>query len=342
MNDEKLNTDIAGTKPYDAVFLTLVTEHRDLVLKLINEMFKNTHYVGDEMVENLNGSYMINNADASQDKRITDSVISVSSHDGIRRIFHLECQSTADGTMVIRMFEYDTQIALKANSSFDGANLTVNMPESGVLYLRSNDETPDEMQIRINAPNGKYVDYSIPVLKLKNYGCDEIISKELYFLIPFYLFNFEDSFDKIEKGEKGVIDEFHKKYSEVYDKLQEKLLNGEITSITHHSIIMMTLRVIAALTKGKENLQREANSIMVGQVLEYETKDILNQGRKEGKEEGIAEGRAEGKAEGKTETQTQINKLNEILIEAGRLEDLKRSTKDTKFQEQLIKELVTK
>ena len=40
---------------------------------------------------------------------------------------------------------------------------------------------------------------------------------------------------------------------------------------------------------------------MGGQVLDYEAKRILNQGRAEGREEGRVEGREEGRAEGREE-----------------------------------------
>ena len=35
-----------------------------------------------------------------------------------------------------------------------------------------------------------------------------------------------------------------------------------------------------------------------------------------------------------------VNRLNQILIDAGRLDDLKRATKDKEYQDKLIKELV--
>ncbi len=36
-----------------------------------------------------------------------------------------------------------------------------------------------------------------------------------------------------------------------------------------------------------------------------------------------------------------VNELNSILLEAGRLDDLKRATKDPKYQKMLIDELIT-
>ena len=56
--------------------------------------------------------------------------------------------------------------------------------------------------------------------------------------------------------------------------------------------------------------------------------------------EARAEGKVEGKAEGKAEERDQINRLNLILIEQGRIDDLSKSATDTAFQDELITELL--
>lgn len=53
--------------------------------------------------------------------------------------------------------------------------------------------------------------------------------------------------------------------------------------------------------------------------------------RQDGIEIGLREGRQEGEA--------RINRLNGALIDMGRIEDLKRASKDRDFQEKLMKEL---
>ena len=51
-------------------------------------------------------------SERKKEKRVTDSNLTLISLKGISKRYHLECQSTADGTMEIRMWEYDAQIAL--------------------------------------------------------------------------------------------------------------------------------------------------------------------------------------------------------------------------------------
>jgi hypothetical protein len=67
---------------------------------------------------------------------------------------------------------------------------------------------------------------------------------------------------------------------------------------------------------------------------------MLEAGRIEGRQEGLQEGRQEGLQAGRAESTERLNRLNAILIEQKRYDDLERSTKDTQFQNQLLAELV--
>jgi predicted transposase YdaD len=57
-------------------------------------------------------------------------------------------------------------------------------------------------------------------------------------------------------------------------------------------------------------------------------------------EAGRQEGLKAGRQEGRTESTERLNRLNAILIEQKRYDDLERSTRDTQFQNQLLAELV--
>lgn len=50
------------------------------------------------------------------------------------------------------------------------------------------------------------------------------------------------------------------------------------------------------------------------------------------------EGKNVGKTEGKAEGKAQLNELTKLLIRAGRIEDVRRGTEDSKYQEMLLKE----
>lgn len=110
----------------------------------------------------------------------------------------------------------------------------------------------------------------------------------VYGLIPFYLFYFESVFDKIESQDEGFLEKYRNRYQEIYDKLRKKLETGQIDVLTHHSIIMLSKKVIAALTAQRKIVKEEAERIMGGQVLDYETKELIRTGIEQGIEQGMS------------------------------------------------------
>lgn len=72
--------------------------------------------------------------------------------------------------------------------------------------------------------------------------------------------------------------------------------------------------------------------------LELERADAHEEGLEEGRKLGQKIGQEEGRKEGREETLNLINKLNELLLSEGRVEDLKRSINDREYQAQLLKE----
>ena len=150
--------------PYDDVFRTLLTDCSELFLPVLNESF-GEHYTGKERIEFSPNEHFLWQQDGDAIERITDSCFVVISEDGTSpKKYHAELQSTEDSRMLIRIFEYDAQIALDGGEVKDDV-LTVEFPHSAVLYLRSTGKTPDEMTIRMVAPDGGELSYKIPVMK---------------------------------------------------------------------------------------------------------------------------------------------------------------------------------
>ena len=69
--------------------------------------------------------------------------------------YHMECQSTADGTMVVRMFAYDVQIAMR-HARMAGDVYMVEFPRSAVFYLRSTRNTPDSMEVQLSCAGDRF------------------------------------------------------------------------------------------------------------------------------------------------------------------------------------------
>ncbi len=146
-------------------------------------------YSKDAVIKRLRNEQFIERENGAEEKRITDSSFEIIDKD-ITKKYHLECESKKyDGSILIRIFEYDSEIAL--NSGKKGIRtFRVKFPNTGLPLLRTSGEEPDDATIEIEMPSGEMVSYRIPFIKMSDITIDEIFSRHLYMLIPFYIFTF--------------------------------------------------------------------------------------------------------------------------------------------------------
>lgn len=112
-------------------------------------------------------------------ERDVDTMFSIGDSD---KLYHLECESSTNN-IAVRMFEYDTMIAIQEND-VDKGKMRAKFPASAVLYLRSSSNTPDKYEITIEVEDKEFT-YTIPVLKVSDYSLDDIFTKKLYFCCHF-------------------------------------------------------------------------------------------------------------------------------------------------------------
>ena len=93
---------ITNNTIFDDVFRTMVEKMPDLAVPLINEIF------GTSYPEDIKIIQRRNDHQTKQGEIITDSQLLIA-----EKIYHLECQSTQDSEMVVRMIEYDFSIGLE-------------------------------------------------------------------------------------------------------------------------------------------------------------------------------------------------------------------------------------
>jgi hypothetical protein len=278
------NNNIINT-PYDDVFRTLVRDCKKLLLPLINETF-GENYSGDEDIILKENELFIHRPDGTEDKRITDSLIEILKQ-RVGKDYHFECQSTSDGNIVVRIYDYDSQIALRESEIKNGV-LEVRFPHSAILYLRSTKNTSDFLKIRIVTPDGD-VSYTVPVIKISKYRIEDIFKKKLLFLIPFYIFTYEKEFKDIENNSERLM-KLKETYADIRKTLDDMCISGELDEYTKCTICEMSERVIDSIALNFQIIKKEVNEVMGGQILEYEAKNILNQGISQGVSQGISQG----------------------------------------------------
>lgn len=316
MNDtgeEKKTTDTTETSgtPYDDVFHTLLNDCSRLIIPIINEIFHENYQENETITPHANEHY-INGQDTELNKRVTDNCFDIQG-----KTYHTECQSTSDSSMLVRMFEYGTQIALD-NGNIAENILEVEFPHAAVLFLRSTRNTPDSMKIHMKTPGGD-VSYDIPVMKMQSYTLEQIFEKNLLFLIPFYIFNHEKKLKEYNTNPEKL-EALKNEYEYIKNRLDQLCTEYKIDAYTRFTITRMLKLVVENLAAKYENVKEGVGKIMGGKVLDYEEKRILNQGIKQGieqgREQGIEQGREQGIEQGIEQGREEsMRELIESMIE---------------------------
>jgi hypothetical protein len=299
--------------PYDDVFRTLIRDCSHLVIPVINEAF-GENYGSDAEIILKENEIFLRRQNGEEEKRITDSLLEII--EGIKpdKDYHMECQSTPDGNMIVRIYEYDSQIALHEGRLKDGV-LEVRFPNSAIMYLRSTKNTPDVLTIRIATPNGS-VSYDVPAIKVKNYGIGEIFEKKLLFLIPFHIFAYEDSLSDIE-NDSTRLRLLKETYADIRRTLEDMCLSGELDEYTKCTICEMSEKVINSLARKHDKIKKEVTDVMGGKILDYEAKNILNKGVNQG--------------------ENRLAQLINRLIADNRQEDIAKVTTDEAVRKEMYK-----
>ncbi len=270
--------------PYDDVFRTLLNDCSPLIIPVINEIF-GEHYSGQEKIIFSPNGHFLNRQGGNEEERVTDSSFKIEGKE--TKKYHLECQSSTDNSMVVRFFEYDTQIALD-EGQIRGNILTVTLPHSAVLFLRHHTSTPDTLKIRMVTPGGT-IEYDIYVMKSQQYTLKDIFQKNLLLLIPFYIFSHETRFKEYEKDETKLR-MLQNEYEQIKNKLEELTSQETISEYTRCTIIDMSNKVLEHIAAKYNSVKEGVKAVMGGKVLEYEAKTIKKEGIREGIEQGIEQG----------------------------------------------------
>ena len=201
---------MANNTIFDDVFRTMLEKMPELLIPVINEIF-GTKYPLDVPLEQMRNEHQTKNGE-----RITDSYFTIK-----RRKYHIECQSTDNSEMVIRMVEYDFAISLDDVNKEDEI-YRMRFPNSAVIYLRGTEKTILCMEMVM--PDGNTVRYQIPVLCIQKYTKDEIFQKKLLFLLPFYIMRYEKNKKRISE-DRAELKKLLEEYMSIERYLEQELLD---------------------------------------------------------------------------------------------------------------------
>ena len=262
---------MANNTIFDDVFRTMLEEMPELIIPVINEIF-GTEYPLDIPLEQMRNEHQTKNGE-----RITDSYFTIR-----RRKYHIECQSTDDSEMVIRMVEYDFAISLDDVNKEDGI-YRMRFPNSAVIYLRGTEKTSLCMEMVM--PDGNTVRYQIPVLCIQKYTKDEIFQKKLLFLLPFYIMRYEKNKKRISE-DRAELKKLLEEYMSIERYLEQELLDRGREK-AYRDLIELIERIAEYIFAEEDSVKEGIGDIMGGRVLELQSDKLIKKGREEAREEGI-------------------------------------------------------
>jgi len=193
-------------------------------------------------------------------------------------IYHFECEIENDGTMVMRMFEYDVHIALSYSQVEDdktetgqssGRVMKLKFPYSAVLYLQDNGNTPNELKCQILFQDGGRYEYKIPVLKVQSYTLDDIRERHLCVLIPFLPLRFRKRMPPAKKNCSVTKEELTSFYEEIILLLKEEVAAGYLSKRNQKAIISLLNKSLIRVFYKNEKLLKEVIG-MTEPILELE------------------------------------------------------------------------
>ena len=265
---------------FDDVFRTIAQKMPQLLIPLINEVF-HTSYSEEEHFEQLRNEHY-----EKYGTVITDSIIQIGNH-----IYHLECQSSKDKTMVIRMFEYDISIAIEHASYENDEIWEIEFPQSCVLYIRNHRDLPDYHEAVVKFADGQKMRYRVPILQAKKYTVDRIFEKRLLILLPYHILRYEH-FLKHNGMDTRKLQQLLADFREINRRLEETA-EKENKSHLYMDMIVLIEQIADYIIPKNNTIRKGLGDVMGGKILKLQSEELLELGEARGK----AKGRLEGKRE---------------------------------------------
>jgi hypothetical protein len=199
MENKKIYGEIE-TLDYDGMLKAWPDKMPDTaIIEIINSEF-NRNYPLTAEVERLR---------TESKKRTSDYLVSVDCE-----VYHFEFQTSEDGTMSFRIFEYGVQSAVQHGREDSANGVELTFPNPVVYYIRDTENTPTEFTVTLKFPQGvelvneTTVQYKIPARRARDYTPTELAEQFKPLLMPFKQLN------RRKKLNAGNLDEFSKEFKE--------------------------------------------------------------------------------------------------------------------------------
>ncbi len=246
---------------YDKTMKRILTLSNTAVINLINALFEKSLALDSEIIYNWTESIKDN-----LDRIIADAILTVNSKDK----FHIECQIDNDATIVIRVFEYGFQEALKYKVA-EGDKIILTLPQAKIIYLESGRNTPSEVSLIIRTADKNEFAYTVPTMKLLDYSIEELNKQRMVILMPLYLLKLRNDISKGATA-KNASELKELMNNGIIKSIEENQRVGNISSGDCHVLIGLLEKLYKHLYGNIELFKEEgvANMLAEKLVLDFE------------------------------------------------------------------------
>ena len=267
---------------YDSVFHTIVQNLPQLLIALINLTF------GKDYPEDITITQLKETHHHKSGKTTTDCFLLIG-----ETTYHIECQTNPDGTMALRMVEYDIMIALE--EAWRNQSDEIELPSSCVVYLRHTKNIPDIYRVTIRGQDDQRMEYRCPVVKVQNYSLDELFEKNLLMLLPYYIMRYEGKFRSIEDN-ADLRNQFLAEVTALSDRLEAAVSPDDKTGI-YQDLIQLITDIAKYELREYQNTLEGVKKIMEARILPLPSDSLRAAERR-----GVARGIQQGIEQGRTDT----------------------------------------
>ncbi|MCL2099438.1 MAG: hypothetical protein FWH24_03250 [Oscillospiraceae bacterium] len=222
---EKVQDDDNITQIYDKIFKRILTLSSVAVIGFINGIFGRNFPKDSKLTYNWTESVKTN-----LERTIADTIITVNDTEK----FHTEIQINNDNTIVLRVFDYGYQDALKYRKT-ENDRIILEFPQSKIIFLEHNANTPDEVVLELDFKNQGSFEYRVPAMKFLEHSIEDLNKQRLVILLPLYLLKLRREIEK-EQSMKNAL----KLKSLINDGIIKSIEDNEKAgNITHEDTIVL-------------------------------------------------------------------------------------------------------
>ena len=214
------------------------------VISLINGMFSENFPLDSDITYN-----QTENIDKNLKKSMADIIITIHTN-GQKRRFHIEGQINDDSTIVIRVFEYGFQDALRHQTE-DGNKIKLPFPKPVIIFLEHTATTPDELVLELVFSEQEKFSFKVPTIKFLSYSVDDLHKKNMTILLPLYLLKIRREVENALKREnnwKPALKRCADKLKKLIDKeILPAIAESEKAGTVSHNDAFELLRLLDCL-----------------------------------------------------------------------------------------------